>query len=72
MKAALATAIKQGFVPSDLEASDDVADRAWLASFQPSNSTSDKGKDWQRLVEALVQLKRELAKAKVSSTVPVS
>lgn len=67
MKAALATAVKQGFMlPSNEdEDPDELADRNWLNSFQsPSPEGNDKAKDWQRLVEALIQLKRELAKAK--------
>ncbi|KAH9812265.1 hypothetical protein DFH28DRAFT_899475 [Melampsora americana] len=67
MKAALATAVKQGFMlPSNEdEDPDEIADRHWLNSFQsPSTEANDKSKDWPRLVEALIQLKRELAKAK--------
>ncbi|WAQ83086.1 hypothetical protein PtA15_3A453 [Puccinia triticina] len=71
MKAALAMAVQQGFMlpPSDEHAllSDE---RSWLLNFQdlhhesPQNGALAKDKGMQRLVEALVQLKRELNKAK--------
>jgi hypothetical protein len=71
MKAALAIAVQQGFMlpPSD-EHGLFTDERSWLMSFQnqetgQNNNMVTKDKGMQRLIEALVQLKRELNKAKV-------
>jgi hypothetical protein len=70
MKAALAMAVQQGFMlpPSD-EHPLFTDERSWLMNFQEQesgqNHAINKDKGMQRLIEALVQLKRELNKAKV-------
>jgi len=71
MKAALAIAVQQGFMlpPSD-EYGLFTDERSWLMNFQQQETGSVVAKDkgMQRLVEALVQLKRELNKAKNQMT----
>lgn len=70
MKAALAMAVKQGFTLPPSDEHDLLTDeRSWLMNFQERDSTEDstviKDKGMQRLIEALVQLKGELTKAKI-------